>query len=243
VEVRASSAHRAKAPHGGAFVAADRMRPVAVLIAARRRSFSECAATSVVGVERDRVRARAGGPDPARAVARAARMRSNSRSSTDCNTRCVVVSDARSPKSRSWPSYAARSLKQSPPSASITATSLSTRPGSCAERRSLVGATASDRAPRQPRPLGQLDQQRRARTRHQALAVRRDFYRSQTSRRVHQLGVLLGQASRRQQSRFSGTSPAPAITSLSADEVRGGHRINLAGPEVLAFIADVLERR
>ncbi len=35
---------------------------------------------------------------------------------------------------------------QSPPSASITATSRSTRPGSCADRRSLVNPNASDSA-------------------------------------------------------------------------------------------------
>src|SRR3954447_8354158 len=42
------------------------------------------------------------------------------------------------------------SLIQSPPSASITATSRSTRPGSCAERRSRVGAIASASAPVSP---------------------------------------------------------------------------------------------
>src|SRR5271170_2881629 len=42
------------------------------------------------------------------------------------------------------------SVTQSPPSASITATSLSTRPGSCAERRSRDPANAPDNAPVSP---------------------------------------------------------------------------------------------
>ena len=42
------------------------------------------------------------------------------------------------------------SVTQSPPSASITATSRITRPGSCAERRSRVGVSATDSAPVNP---------------------------------------------------------------------------------------------
>jgi hypothetical protein len=74
----------------------------------------------------------------------------------------------------------------------------------------------------QPNPVSQLDQQRRARVRHQPLAVRRDFYRSETSLWLHQLGVLLGRVSRLQQSRFSRpgrTFPLPDVNPLTA--VRG----------------------
>jgi erythromycin esterase-like protein len=71
----------------------------------------------------------------------------------------------------------------------------------------------------QPDPIRQLDQQRDARMRHQPLSVRRHFYRSQTSRWLHQLGVLLGRVSRLQQSRFSRpgrTFPRSSVSPLSA---------------------------
>jgi hypothetical protein len=45
---------------------------------------------------------------------------------------------------------------------------------------------------RQPDSIGQLDQQRNARVRHEPLSVRRHLYRFETTREVHQLGVLLG---------------------------------------------------
>src|SRR5687768_11298173 len=45
-------------------------------------------------------------------------------------------------------------------------------------------------APRSAPPVGQLDQQRRARTRHEPLTLRRGFYRFEARRRPHLQGVL-----------------------------------------------------
>ena len=124
------------------------------------------------------------------------------------------------------------SVTQSPPSASITATSRSTRPGSCAERRSRVPANASDNAVGQPDPIGQLDQQRDARVRHQPLSVRRHFYRSKTSLWLHQLGVLLGRGSR--------SSAIPILTAREdvpatrRQPAIGASRLRLHRPRIVA---------
>ena len=56
---------------------------------------------------------------------------------------------------------------------------------------------------RQAGTIGQLNQQHHPGMRHQTLAVRRHFYCSQTSRWLHQLGVLLGRDCRRQEPAFS----------------------------------------
>ena len=71
----------------------------------------------------------------------------------------------------------------------------------------------------QPDPVGQLDHQRHAGVRHQPLSVRRHFYRFETNRWLHQLGVLLGRGRDLQQSRFSRpgrTFPRPDVSPLSA---------------------------
>ena len=112
----------------------------------------------------------------ARVAARAARIRSLSCSSIVFSARCVVVS-ALAPNSRSCPRNASMSVTQPPPSASITATSRSTRRGSCAERRSRASANASDSAC-QPDPIGQLHQQRDTGVRNERLSVHRQFYHS-----------------------------------------------------------------
>ena len=66
----------------------------------------------------------------------------------------------------------------------------------------------------QPYAIGQLDQQRHPSARDQPLSVRRHFYRFQASRSVHQLGVLLGRASRLSNPDSHGPGgrhPAPAL--------------------------------
>ncbi len=76
------------------------------------------------------------------ACARAARTRSSSASPTDNSTRRAVETDATSPNSAGCDPNATRSDTHRPPSASITARSQNTRPGSCAERRSRVSPSA-----------------------------------------------------------------------------------------------------
>jgi len=91
---------------------------------------------------------------------------------------------------------------------------------------------------RQPRTVGQLDHQRHPRVRDQTLAVRRHFYRSQPSRWLHQLGVLLGRDCRRQKPAFSPpgrtfpppqASPTIGASRLRADTAQSaGHRFRLS---------------
>src|SRR4051794_17193322 len=118
------------------------------------------------------------------------------------------------------------SVTQSPPSASITATSRITRPGSWAERRSRVQTIASDSASVNPVRVGQLNQQRRAGVRDQALAVRRDFYRLHASRQVHQLGVLLG--ARIETSAIPILTTQEDVTRASGHAPIGGSRLTVA---------------
>src|SRR5215216_3892566 len=82
----------------------------------------------------------------ARARARAARNASNSSGSLASRSisRNAVVSDATGPNNGSWSRTARRSERQSPPSASITARSRITRPGSCLRRRSRRPASARE---------------------------------------------------------------------------------------------------
>ncbi len=134
----------------------------------------------------------------ARAAARVRRTLTRTVSSTAFKVRCVVVCDATGPNRRSWPRRPSRSVTQSPPSASITATSRSIRPGACADRRSRVKANAPDSP-----PISHLRQQHRPRMRHQPGAVRADNYRSRASLWLHQLSVLLDRDLETSQSRFS----------------------------------------
>src|SRR5450631_1016163 len=82
-------------------------------------------------------------PRPARPSATAARNLPKHSSSIEAITRNAVEPDATLPYRSGWSRDAPRSAKQSPPSASITARSRSTTPGSCAERRSRDGAIAA----------------------------------------------------------------------------------------------------
>jgi len=61
-------------------------------------------------------------------------------------TRNAVESEATAPNSGAWSRTARRSARQSPPSASITARSRTTRPGSWPERRSRSPASTLDSA-------------------------------------------------------------------------------------------------
>jgi hypothetical protein len=81
-----------------------------------------------------------------RAWARAMRTRSSSTGPIQSSTRRAVETDATSPNSAGCAASATRSDTQRPPSASITARSHSTRPGSCTERRSRVSASAHPNA-------------------------------------------------------------------------------------------------
>ena len=71
-------------------------------------------------------------PRPDRAPARAAGMPPRSTSPTESSTRRHIVSEATGPNTSRWWASVAMSPMHSPPSASITAISTSTRPGSCA---------------------------------------------------------------------------------------------------------------
>jgi hypothetical protein len=68
----------------------------------------------------------------ARARARACAISSRSALVIAFSSRQQVESEATGPKTADWSANVAMSLMHSPPSASITATSVSTRPGSCA---------------------------------------------------------------------------------------------------------------
>ena len=81
-----------------------------------------------------------------RATARAPRIASSSSASIDLITRWAVLSEATAPNSASWSRSTPRSVTQSPPSAIATIRSRKTTPGSWAERRSRVGAIASESA-------------------------------------------------------------------------------------------------
>jgi len=83
---------------------------------------------------------------PARPSATAARNLPKHSSSIEAITRNAVEPDATLPYRSGCSRDAPRSAKQSPPSASITARSRSTTPGSCAERRSRDGAIAAHNA-------------------------------------------------------------------------------------------------
>ena len=65
--------------------------------------------------------------------------------SIESSTRHAVGSDATDPNRSGWSRSTLRSDRLVPPSATITARSTSTRPGSWAERRWRVGAMAADR--------------------------------------------------------------------------------------------------
>jgi hypothetical protein len=83
-----------------------------------------------------------------RARARAARNASTNAGSAAIAsmTRKAVAFEATSPNNGSWSRTARRSARQSPPSASITARSRTTRPGSWRPRRSRIPASPRDSA-------------------------------------------------------------------------------------------------
>ena len=85
-----------------------------------------------------------------RACARAARRAASAASSSAASTRHAVGSEATGPNRSGWLRSTARSEIASPPSASITARSTATRPGSCPESRCRNGASASDIAADRP---------------------------------------------------------------------------------------------
>ena len=90
------------------------------------------------------------------------------------------------------------SVTQTPSSASITSTSSNSRPGSCTEATLPRSGQCLRERGGQPDPIGQLDQQRHATCDTQPLTVCRHFWRSEMSRSLHQLRVLLGRDSRPQ---------------------------------------------
>ena len=85
-----------------------------------------------------------------RAWARATRRRVSASSSSAASTRHAVGSDATEPNRSTWLRNTARSEMASPPSASITARSSATRPGSCPECRCRNDTNASDIAADKP---------------------------------------------------------------------------------------------
>ncbi len=90
------------------------------------------------------------------------------------STRHAVGSEATAPNSSGWLRSTARSAIASPPSASITARSTATRPGSCPDRRCRNGASASRHRRRQAGRVGQIGQQPGAGMTDHATPVRRD---------------------------------------------------------------------
>ena len=112
-------------------------------------SFSECAVTSVAS----RSITICSGRPPAchvrsRTAARAERSAwvSSGSEAIRSITRKAVEPEATGPNSDAWSRSARRSARQSPPSASITARSRTTRPGSCPERRSRTRARPRESA-------------------------------------------------------------------------------------------------
>ena len=94
-----------------------------------------------------------------RAAARACFNLSSVAGSTLSRTRQQVAGDATRPNRPGWFRCPARSAIASPPSASITATSTSTRPGVCADRRTRPAAGGLVERGDQTRRLRDIGQQ------------------------------------------------------------------------------------
>ena len=84
------------------------------------------------------------------------------------------ASEATGPNRSGWLRSTARSAIASPPSASITARSTATRPGSCPDSRCRNDASASDIAVGQPGRVGQIGQQPGTGVTDHATPIRRD---------------------------------------------------------------------
>ena len=119
---------------------------------------------------------RARRPRPRPSARSAPRIPASSASPTESSTRRAVETDAISPNSDACPANAARSETHRPPSASITARSQNTRPGSCPTAARACSASASEDHP-QPQPSSHQRQQRRPRPRRQTRPVRHHIYR------------------------------------------------------------------
>ena len=91
-------------------------------------------------------------------------------------TRHAVESDATPPNRSGWSLRAPRSHNASPPSASITAKSRRTTPGSCPARRERVDAIAPDNASVRPTLSAKPRQQSAAGPRHHRRVIRNDMY-------------------------------------------------------------------
>jgi hypothetical protein len=108
-----------------------------------------------------------------RATARTCFTLSRVTESTLSSTRQQVAGDATRPNRPGWFRCPARSAIASPPSASITATSTSTRPGGCADRRTRATPAAASNPGDQPRCLGHIGQQPGSDMGHDTPPVRR----------------------------------------------------------------------
>ena len=142
-------------------------------------SLSECALISVASRS---IVNRSGTPASSHARERARACAARSRSSPPGSraiasiTRNAVASEATAPNSGAWSRTVRRSHNASPPSASMTARSRITRPGSCPPRRRRNPPSPSDNARVSPVLSATCAEQRAARVRHQTLSVRRDLY-------------------------------------------------------------------
>ena len=166
------------------------MKPVAALVVAGRLLLVGVGGDQRrVEIEHDRSGARPA-PTPATAPARAPR--------ADGRAAPRLDSDGRSPGTPSSPTRPPEQLlliaqraevdTQSPPSASITHKSRTTSPGSCAERRSRVRASSSQKRLGQPHLVRHRDQQTAARVRHQARCRPPPLLPSQSGLRAHLQG-------------------------------------------------------
>ena len=206
-------------------IAVQRMEPVPVLVVPAASSFSECAVNNVASMSNVIVSGERPRPTPApapppgpRESGRAAARRSTS-----------------SPDASWSPTPARRTAAPDPVRVDIGHTiaavsehhrHIPQHPARIMRRAALTRPSQRLRQRGgQPNPIGQLDQQRRAGVRHQPLTVRRHFYRSETSRRLHRLGVLPGRASSLQQSQFSRpgrTFPRRRQAVIGGSRLKGG---------------------
>ncbi len=174
--------------------AAERMKPVPVLVVPGRHLLLRVRGQQRrVDVQRDRLRpgARVPHPRPGRRPSRPNRGRATARRSTSApdgssSPTLLRRTAAPGPDTRPCRSRSRRRRRASPPRHAAPG------PDRAPSDAHAWPPTPPTDAVGQPDAIGQLDQQRDPRVRDQTLAVRRHFYRSETSLWLHQLGVLLG---------------------------------------------------
>ena len=151
-------------------------------------------------------------------------LRPGRRSSIESSTRQQVESEATGPNTAAWSASVAMSLMHSPPSASITARSVSTRPGSCAVCGAVRCANTADSCAGQRGLVGQIGQQPRPGMRHDTGAISGHLDRRASTSSVHVEGAFL----------FAVLSPQQAQNPVQARHFRSStrrhHQLDLEEP-------------